>query len=86
LAGWGPVGLVEVKPWRGLRHVTLHWSPEAEPWRGRVEAELACALEEVWTRANPAGTWLMAVSAVLFVGLFFLTVLFQIARLLGDGW
>jgi hypothetical protein len=86
LACWGPVGLLELNHWPRLRHVTLHWSPEAEPWRGCVEAELAFALEEVWTRANPAGTWLMAVSAVLFVGLFFLTVLFQVARLLGDGW
>jgi hypothetical protein len=81
-----PRYLLEVNAWSRLRHATLQWSPEAEPFRARIEAHLADALAKVWTRNNPAGNCLMAFSACLFVSLFFLTVLYQYARLLSGGW
>jgi hypothetical protein len=72
---------VELVRWQTLptlRHMTVSWSAEGEPWRAEVEAELAKALREVRTRSNPVGSWLMWVSAGLFMGLFCLTVILQI--------
>jgi hypothetical protein len=76
--------VLEVNPWPALRHVTLHWSSEADNLRYAVDAALRRALAQVRTPENPAGHWLMAASACLFTLLFILTVLFQISRLRGD--
>jgi hypothetical protein len=72
--------LLAVDPWPAMRHVTLHWTQQADPWREMVERELAAVLAEVRTRHNPVGTWLMTLAAGLFVLSFLVTVLLQVTR------
>jgi hypothetical protein len=89
VGGGAPDGLtavVEVAPWPAMRHVTLRWSADACRVQPLVEARLAQALGQVWTRTNPAGRWLMVASAGLFVLLFGLTVLYQAARFFEGLW
>ncbi len=75
--------LLEVEPWAALRHVTLTWTPGSDPLRREVEAALKQALGNVWTEDHSVGLWFQTASAVVFLLMFFLTVLYQYMSMLG---
>jgi hypothetical protein len=73
--------IVDVDEFAALRNVTLHWrnaSPEA---RADVERELRKALAAVDTLDNPAGGWLLAIAALLFLAIITLTAVFVLVTL-----
>lgn len=72
----GAVAVVDVDAFAPLRHVTLHWQPGSERLRAEVETELTRTLAEVETGYNPVGTWLLSVSACLFLITLFGMLLF----------
>lgn len=75
--------LLEVESWAALRHVTLTWTPGSDPLRRDVEAALRGVLAQVWTVEHPVGLWFQTASAVVFLLMFFLTVLYQYLSMLG---
>ncbi len=64
--------VVEVFP--PMCNVSLHWVHGESKWRTIVEKRLAQGLEGTRTFDNPANSWFMGLSGVLF-GLIFLTIL-----------
>jgi hypothetical protein len=58
--------VLDIEPFYSTRHVTLNWKSASGSVRQHVEAELAQVLEEVQTRDNPTGTWLMIIASSLF--------------------
>ncbi len=75
--------LLAVESWAAMRHVTLSWAPGRESLRREIEAELKDVLAHVWTPEHPVGMWFQTASALLFILMFFLTVLYQYLNLLG---
>ena len=75
--------LLEVESWAALRHVTLTWAPGSDPLRREVEAALRQALANVWTVEHSVGLWFQTASALVFLLMFFLTVLYQYLSMLG---
>lgn len=75
--------LLEVEPWAALRHVTLSWMPGCHSLRQDIEADLKGILAEVWTLDHSVGTWFQIASALLFMLMFLVTVLYQSLSLLG---
>jgi hypothetical protein len=75
--------LLAVEPWAALRHVTLSWAPGHDALRRDIEAALQDVLVHVWTPNHSVGTWLQTASALLFILMFFLTVLYQYLNMLG---
>jgi hypothetical protein len=63
--------ILDLEFFRALDNVTLHWRGPSIALREEVETELAKELAEVLTQHNPAGTWLLWISAGLFALMFF---------------
>jgi len=74
--------VLAAEPFPPMRHVTLRWEAADPELRHEVEAELRKALAGVYTAHNPAGTWLLTVSAGLFCVLFLGVVLMVVLPLL----
>ncbi len=60
--------LLEVDPFRAMRHVTLRWEPAASPIRREVEGELERALSRVHCTNHAVGDWfvLLALAMLAF--------------------
>lgn len=72
-----PTGAVELEAFNSLRHVTLHWFVKDLRLRTQLEGDLERRLGEASAAENPATTWLLGVSSMLF-GLVILGALFII--------
>jgi hypothetical protein len=72
----GSTGAVELDRFDPFRHVTLQWFVDDRSVRNRIEADLQPRLDEAITRENPAATWFMALSGMMF-GLVILGALFS---------
>ena len=59
-------GAVEFERFTALRHVTLQWFVKEPSVRAEIEAEMDRRLEEATAIDNPAATWLLGVSGMLF--------------------
>jgi hypothetical protein len=70
-------GAVEIDRFDPLRHVTLQWFVDDKAIRNKVETDLQARLDEATTPENPAATWFMGLSGMLF-GLVILGALFSI--------
>ena len=70
-------GAVEIDRFDPLRHVTLQWFVDDRAVRNQVETDLQARLDEATTPENPAATWFMGLSGMLF-GLVILGALFSI--------
>jgi hypothetical protein len=76
---------VHWREWDSMRHISLVWTGPM-PVKRSIERRLRTVFAGVATRENAVGVWLMAATAVLFVALFVLTVLYQAARLVEGKW
>jgi hypothetical protein len=74
-----PTGAVELEFFSALRHATLHWFVKDSRLRGQIEDDLERRLPEAATEQNPAATWLLGISGMLFglviLGSFFVILL-----------
>jgi hypothetical protein len=70
-------GAVEIDRFDPLRHVTLQWFVDDKFIRDQIETDLQTRLDEAATPENPAATWFMGISGMLF-GLVILGALFSI--------
>jgi hypothetical protein len=70
-------GAVELDRFDALRHMTLQWFLDDRSIRSRIETDLEARLDEAIAPENPAASWLMALSGMLF-GLVILGALFSI--------
>src|SRR5262249_2530310 len=57
---------LEMDAFPRLRHVTLHWSSEADGMRDAIEMELAKGLSEVRLERNPIAAWMIGLATILF--------------------
>jgi hypothetical protein len=69
-------GAVELDRFDPLRHVTLQWFVDDRAVRNRIEADLQPRLDEATTPENPAASWFMGLSGMMF-GLVILGALFS---------
>ena len=70
-------GAVELDRFDPLRHVTMQWFVDDSFIRSQIEADLQPRLDEATTPENPAATWFMGLSGMMF-GLVILGALFSI--------
>jgi hypothetical protein len=68
--------VIELDPFPFLNNVSLHWRTATPDARIDLERELRSALSEVTTPNNQTGSWLLSISAVLFIVILLLTVAF----------
>jgi hypothetical protein len=59
-------GAVELDRFDPLRHMTLQWFVDDRSIRNRIETDLEARLDEAIAPENPAATWLMGLSVMLF--------------------
>jgi hypothetical protein len=57
---------VQIESFPAMRNVTLRWSEEEPELRRSIEAEIEKALPQVAVPDNPAASWLLTASVVLF--------------------
>lgn len=77
LHAYNPEALtISIDSFPAMHHAALYWRGENTGLRKQIESELARALADVQTSYNPAGAWLLAVSASLFSVTFFGMALF----------
>ncbi len=76
---------LEIEVWERMSHVTLNWSVTNHPIRTLVEMSLAHSLG-AGGRSEDKSSGMMIAAAVLFVILFVISVLFQVARYLEERW
>jgi hypothetical protein len=74
--------LLEVECWKLMDYVTLHWSANRHPIRTGVELTLQRKLRSATYESMAGNGGMMISAAALFVFLFIIAVLFQIARYL----
>ena len=70
-------GAVELDRFDPLRHVTLQWFVDDRAVRNQIEIDLQARMDEAIAAENPAATWLMGLSGMLF-GLVILGAFFSI--------
>jgi len=67
--------VLDMEPFEGMCHITLHWRRHSGLVRDELEAELARALAQVPAPEHATGGWLMGLAAFLlaliFMGIFF---------------
>jgi hypothetical protein len=68
-----------IEPWTLMSHVTLDWSPGSSELKTLIEDRLLQALQTVRRPERPNNGWMVA-AAGLFLLLFALSVLYQVAR------
>jgi hypothetical protein len=71
--------ILNVNPFPITRHVSLHWSGGSRALKRRVEADLRTELRQLETQPHPVGFWLLWIAAGIYVGLFFVTLLYRVA-------
>jgi hypothetical protein len=57
--------VLEVDPFRLMRHITLRWEPTDTSLRREVEAELERAFAQTTPSDNPVGDWLILIALAL---------------------
>jgi hypothetical protein len=69
-------GQVEIDPFPALCNLTLHWQPGSEVVRAELEDDLRRNLDSCRCTDNPAATWLLGISTLLF-GMIVLVIVFM---------
>jgi hypothetical protein len=68
--------VLDIEPFAGMCHITLHWRRQEGYIREELEAELERALAQMAAPDHPTGGWLMGLAgfllALIFMGIFFI--------------
>jgi hypothetical protein len=67
---------VSIEPLGALRNVTLHWENYAPTLRREIEQHLEHAIENAAAVDNPAATWLLSFSGLMFLAITAMAALF----------
>lgn len=79
-------GAVDLESFPGFRHATLHWHTANNRLRRTIENEVNSRLLEALTDRNPAATWLLGVSGLIFGFVFLGAVYIILLGMRGRGF
>ncbi len=77
---------VEIEPFPGMAHATLHWYTGEKRLRDQVERELAKQLAQARPADNPASVWFLGASTLLFGGIFLAVAFYVISGFFPRRW